>query len=116
MKKIKMPVTAGPTTPLRKSLRANKRKQIPKYIICAKHLLERDSEGMNELEALRVYVETCLHSTISYLANNRGIAFKRKWEPHQHQHGGKPHFKRYSLSKREQAIKLVSFYYPKGEV
>ena len=116
MSKIKMPVTAGPTTPLGKSLRANKRRTIPKYIICLKCLLDRGDSGMIELEAFREYGETCLHSTISYLSNNLMISFKRTLEPHEHQHGGITRFMRYSLTRREQAIKLVSFYYSKGEL
>lgn len=116
MKDFNMPVTAGPTTPLGKSLRANKRRKIPKYIICLKCLLDRGDGGMIELEAFREYGETCLHSTISYLSNNLMISFKRTLEPHEHQHGGITRFMRYSLIRREQAIKLVSFYYPKGEL
>ena len=76
--------------------KANTPNDSPKYIITLIHLLERRSTGLNELEALGLYGETCLHSTISTLSNGHGMTFKRKREPHQHR-GGKrlvsPYFK-----------------------
>jgi len=116
MKKFSMPLTAGPTTPNITQADIAKRKQVPKYIICAKCFLDHTSGGLNELDALREYGDTCLHSTVSYLANNHGIAFNRKWEPHEHQHGGQTQFKRYWLSIPSQATKLVSLYYPEEEL
>jgi len=113
---IKMPTGVGRNTPRESSNETSKtiRRPIPKYILCLKLLLERTSEGITELEALTDYGDTCLHSTISYLANNHGIAFERKWEPHTHRNGGETHFKRYWLKLPAQARKLVSLYEPKG--
>jgi len=85
-------------------------KKLPKYIITLIHLLERKSAGLNELEAFRLYGETCLHSTISSLDNGHGIAFKRKREPHEHRGGGKTHFMRYWLADEARARILVSLY------
>ena len=50
-----------------------------------------------ELEAFQAYGETWLHSTISTLANDKGLMFKRQTESHIHQHRGKVYFTRYSL-------------------
>ena len=69
----------------------------PKYIITLKQFVERLEQGMNQLEALSNYGETCLHSTVSDLANKHGYEFIRQDEPHTHQHGGKTHFRRYWL-------------------
>lgn len=65
-----------------------------------------------QLEALSVYGETCLHSTISDLYNNHGVGFERAPEPHQHQGGGTTYFTRYTLleSSREKAQALVDHY------
>ena len=109
---IQMPEKAGASAPERKRNRPSKGRKVPKYIICLKHLYDRMSQGINELEALSLYGETCLHSTISTLANTHGIAFKRKMEPHQHQGGGITHFKRYWLCTPSQAQRLLKLYYP----
>lgn len=69
----------------------------PKYIITLKQLVERLEQGMNQLEALSSYGETCLHSTVSYLANKHGYGFIRIYEPHTHQHDGQTRFMRYYL-------------------
>jgi hypothetical protein len=50
-----------------------------------------------KLEALDLYGDTCLHSTISDLANNHGLEFKRVPEAHHHQYGGVTYFTRYTL-------------------
>lgn len=83
------------------------KKKTPKYIIALQHLLERADAGMNELEALRLYGETCLHSTISTLSNGHGIPFTRVFERHCHRRGGITHFKRYRIADRKKALKLV---------
>ena len=77
-------------------MKENKMKK-PKYIISLEHLIWRLEEGMNQLEALSLYGETCLHSTISDLANKQEYEFIRRDEPHIHQHGGKTYFRRYWL-------------------
>jgi hypothetical protein len=82
-------------------------KKTPKYIISLNHFDSRMLEGMNELEALGLYNETCLHSTVSTLSNQHGITFKRKLEPHKHRNGGKTYFMRYWLISRKKAIALA---------
>ena len=67
---------------------------IPKYIIALRFLLKMT---LIELEAFNLYGETCLHSTISTLSNQKKIRFHRKSEAHQHKNGGVTHFTRYTL-------------------
>ena len=90
-------------------------RKTPKYIICLKYFLANQADGLNELDALRLYGETCLHSTVSTLSNNHGISFKRKFEPHRHQGGGRTHFMRYWLDDVGRALKLTSGYKKGGE-
>lgn len=68
-----------------------------KIELCLMELLNRGDTGLVELEAFRAYGETCLHSTISTLANDKCLTFKRQTESHVHQHRGKVYFTRYSL-------------------
>lgn len=84
----------------------------PKYIITLELFLNRLDQGMNQLEALQAYGETCLHSTVSDLANKSGYEFTRKDEPHTHQNGGKTHFRRYWLKPElaNKARKHISLY------
>jgi hypothetical protein len=91
--------------------KANTPNYSPKYIITLFHLLERHSTGLNELEALCLYGETCLHSTISSLSNGHGIDFKRKRESHKHCGGRNTHFMRYWLADTNKAARLVSPYF-----
>ncbi len=82
----------------------------PKFILTLKLTLSRNYEGLNQLEASNLYGETCLHSTISTLANNHGIVFRRTREPHKHRGGGKTHFMRYRLKSADRALKLLQCY------
>lgn len=68
-----------------------------KLELCIKELLKQGEAGIIELEAFGIYGETCLHTTISTLANDKGLVFKRVPAPHIHRHGGKAIFVRYSL-------------------
>ncbi len=62
---------------------AQRAKRAPyKYEMCAMELLERGSEGLWALDALRAFGTTCLNSDISDLFNNRGVNFRR--EPYRH--------------------------------
>jgi len=80
-------------------------KQItPKYIIALRILVKR---SLVELEALSIYGETCLHSTISYLSNERGIRFNRKREVHFHQNGGRVFFMRYKIFEQDKSKALI---------
>ena len=84
-----------------------------KIELCVDELVFRSSRGMNELEALQAYGETCLHTTISTLANKHGLIISRRTEPHNHKRGGVTRFTRYSLvdelSKRK-ALALLAHY------
>lgn len=77
-------------------------------------LLSRGDAGMIELEAFSAYGDTCLHSTISTLANSHGIFFFRQdKQPHRHRHGGIAYFTRYYLTDdkaKEKAERLLELY------
>lgn len=74
------------------------RKRIPtKHELCLLHLIQRDEQGINKLEAFNLYGETCLPTTVSELANDYQLEFVKVREPHQHKGGGKTFFTRYSL-------------------
>jgi hypothetical protein len=76
-----------------------------KIELCIDELIFRGPAGMIELEALQAYGETCLHSTISSLANRHGLIIDRKMEPHRHRRGGLTHFTRYSLVDEKSIVK-----------
>lgn len=63
-----------------------------------------------ELEALSLYGDTCLHTTISDLTKQYGLQFNREWVSHRHQHGGTTKFMRYTLAPecRELAAELLA--------
>ncbi|WP_086480763.1 hypothetical protein [Oceanospirillum sanctuarii] len=96
-----------PATPVKK---AASRKP-PKKIIALRYLMTR---SMIQLEALNLYGECCLHSTISELCHRHGLEFDRKSHPHQHRHGGTAYFTRYTLkeSSRSAAQALLDKYAP----
>lgn len=79
---------------------------VPKYIIALSLLLKK---SLVELEAFSEYGETCLHSTISTLANKNGIRFHRKSESHINRNRGETHFTRYTIfdEDREKAETLI---------
>ncbi len=68
---------------------------IPKYILSLTHFVNR---SMNRLEALSLYGDTCLNTTVSALVNDHGISFIKKMEPHVNQAGGTVRFTRYRLA------------------
>lgn len=84
-------------------------KPLPLKIIALTHLLER---SLNKLEALNLYGDTALNSTISTLTHKHGLVFERKNELHQHRNGGNTHLTRYTLSEdiRNSAEALVTHY------
>lgn len=88
---------------------SKKPKAPPKKALCLYHLYRR---SLVQLEALSLYGETCLHSTISDLANNHGLEFERKREAHTHQNGGTAYFIRYTLTEesRPRAANLLKHY------
>ena len=83
---------------------------LPKFIITLELMIRRGDIGLNQLEAFRIYGETCLHSTVSTLANNLGMGFSRVREPHKHRSGGKVYFMRYRLTSLENALILIKHY------
>ena len=86
----------------------------PKKALCLYHLCRR---SLVQLEALSLYGETCLHTTISELANRHGLTIKRQQEAHRNQHGGTVYFTRYTLApeSQEAAADLLKHYGVKGE-
>ncbi len=68
--------------------------QTPKHIIALTFLIQRP---LNTLEALNLYGDTCLNTTISHLTHQHGFRFIKKLEPHRNQAGGLVYFKRYWL-------------------
>jgi hypothetical protein len=88
---------------------ACERVRTPKKAICLSYLYRR---SLTELEALSLYHDTCLHSTISDLYNNNGIVFKRVKEAHPHSGGGTVYFTRYTLEpeSRKAAATLLKHY------
>jgi hypothetical protein len=89
----------------------NKNHHIPKYIASLTHFVNR---SMNRLEALSLYGDTCLNTTVSALKNDHGISFKKKKEPHIHQAGGTVHFTRYWLAddSKDRAYQLIQLNTP----
>lgn len=78
-----------------------------KIELCLMELISRGDKGLVELEALQAYNETCLHTTISTLANCKGLIFNRKKEKHIHQYRGEVHFTRYSLLNAKETDKAI---------
>ncbi len=92
------------------SAKATSRKgKTPKKIIALQYLMGR---SLNQLEALRLFNDTCFNTTISTLSNKHGLVFDRVSEPHNHQGGGITHFTRYTLTddSRPQAQALINQY------
>jgi len=85
--------------------------QIPKHIIALTYFVER---SMNTLDALSLYGDTCLNTTISGLTHQHGFDFIKKLEPHTHQGGGQVYFKRYWLKDEhlKHAYHLIQRYLP----
>lgn len=75
----------------------HKRKIPTKHELCLALLIERGKQGINKLEALGLYGETCLNTTISELHREYGLDFIKVRETHQHQGGGETFFTRYTL-------------------
>jgi len=84
----------------------SKIKKLPKGIVSLKAL---ETRSLIEPEALALYGDTCLHSTISTLWNTHSIGFDRKSEKYG-LHGAL--FTRYTLqeSSRERAHQLIKHY------
>jgi len=84
---------------------------IPKYILSLTHFVNR---SMNRLEALSLYGDTCLNTTVSALRVKHGITFIKELEPHLNQAGGTVRFTRYWLADEsiERAYQLIKLSLP----
>lgn len=85
---------------------ATSQRKLPKKIVALNLLLKR---SLIQPEAYAAYGETCLHTVISTLSNEHGIAFARVSEKYGN-YGAR--FTRYTLQEdcREKALKLVGLY------
>lgn len=83
-----------------------KKVKLTKQMICLAHLLVG---SLNKLEALRLYNDTCLNTTISQLGD-KGYNFTKKREPHVNRIGDTVYFMRYALThdSAQRAIKALS--------
>jgi len=95
MKKPAAPKEATSST--QKASITHKRKIPTKHELCLDLLIERGKQGINKLEALGAYNETCLNTTISELYRDYGLEFIKVRETHHHRGGGETFFTRYTL-------------------
>lgn len=61
-------------------------------------LLRAGKHGVNQPELNQAYGESCTHTVMSTLQNNRSIQIARRSETWGHRHGGKTFFNRYWLA------------------
>lgn len=76
-------------------------------------ILKRGPLGISQPEAQSLYHESSLHSTISYLKNNRGIDFISEPDPSTVHYFYQKPFNRYWLATdkdREKALRLLNAY------
>ena len=81
---------------------------ITKHELVATHLLEQGSQGVSALSGLAGLHDLNMRNSISLLRRNHGIAIADAFFEHRHSGGGTTRLKRYWLSDREQAHKLVA--------
>jgi len=83
--------------------------QTPKYILALTYFVQ---DSMNRLDALNLYGDTCLNTTVSALTKEHGFTFIKKKEPHLNQSGGTVRFTRYWLvdESKERALQLIKPY------
>jgi hypothetical protein len=84
----------------------SKKRKPTKWALCLYYLTQRP---LFALEALRLYGDTCLNTSISDLTKKHGLIFHKEWITHHHQNGGTTEFMRYTLAQecREQAAALL---------
>ena len=106
MKKPAAPKETASST--QKASITHKRKIPTKHELCLALLIERGKQGINKLEALGLYGETALNTTVSELFRFYDLQFDKIREPHKHQGGGETFFTRYMLKpiSLDQAIKV----------
>ena len=81
---------------------------ITKHELVATHLLERGAQGVSALSGLAGLHDLNMRNSISLLRRNHGIAIADAFFEHRHSGGGTTRLKRYWLSDRAQAHKLVA--------
>ena len=79
-----------------------------KHELVALHLLEQGAQGVSALSALAGLHDMNPRNSISELRREHGIEIMDTFFEHQHSGGGTTRLKRYWLSDREQAHKLVA--------
>jgi hypothetical protein len=110
MKKNTAPAPTGTAMKKQKpSVPPRKHKEPTKWALGLFYLAQHP---LFELEALSLYGDTCLHTTVSDLQKRFGLVFHREWVTHHHQRGGKTRFKRFTLAQesREHAAALLEPY------
>lgn len=82
---------------------------LPKKIVSLKILLKR---SLNTMEAMALYGETALHSTISELVHRHDLKFDRVNERHLNRVDRGVYFVRYTLAdeSKKAALSLISAY------
>lgn len=96
-----------PTTPSSGHATTGPSGEATKYELVATHLLEQGSQGVSALSGLAGLHDLNMRNSISLLRRNHGIRILDELFEHQHSGGGTTRLKRYWLSDREQAHKLV---------
>lgn len=81
---------------------------ITKHELVATHLMEQGAQGVSALSGLAGLHDLNMRNSISLLRRNHGIAIADAFFEHRHTGGGITRLKRYWLSDREQAHKLVA--------
>ena len=81
---------------------------ITKHELVATHLLEQGAQGVSVLFGLAGLHDLNMRNSISLLRRNHGIAIADAFFEHRHSGGGTTRLKRYWLSDRGQAHKLVA--------
>lgn len=79
-----------------------------KHELVALHLLEQGAQGVSALSGLAGFRDLNLRNSISELRREHGIEIADAFFEHQHSGGGITRLKRYWLSGRAQAHKLVA--------
>lgn len=81
---------------------------ITKHELVATHLMEQGAQGVSALSGLAGLHDLNMRNSISLLRRNHGIAIADAFFEHRHTGGGITRLKRYWLSDRAQAHKLVT--------
>ena len=81
---------------------------ITKHELVATHLLEQGAQGVSALSGLAGLHDLNMRNSISLLRRNHGVSITDAFFEHRHSGGGITRLKRYWLSDREQAHKLVA--------